>query len=89
MGKLYFYQSTNAVNTPVDMSNPLHKKLYDLLVNNSGSMTSSVRRRINATMKAANFKPGVARDFAPFTRWSSDIYVVERDDSNMIVRHLT
>lgn len=90
MVMMYFYQSTNAVNTLVDLTNAAHRELFRILLSHDvyGKLPPKQARRANVLMKKIGLKAGYATDFLPHTRWSCDISVVVRDDKGLITQWL-
>jgi len=83
----YFYQSTNAISTLIDLNNPQHSKLYSLLMALHNNKTDkNLQRKTNRQMKKIGLKPGLATDFIPYTRWSSDCYIIERNKYGLITK---
>ena len=70
----YFYQSAIVVYTPVDFNDPLHVQLHDLVINNAVPS-----RQATQLMKLSGFAPSVSLTNTP--AWSSDLFVVDRDDT--------
>lgn len=72
--KVYFYQSESAENTPVDLLNPLHRELYNLIIKrqipSKEAMKLMNKLNLPNTFKTKNTKS-----------WASDITLVERDTS--------
>jgi hypothetical protein len=60
---IFFYQSTEAINTLVDKKNPAHVKLYDELLKKPRNYS-----KVTDLMKKAGLKAGHATDFTPHTR---------------------
>ena len=82
---LHFHQSINVVNTKFEFDNSLHRALLHELVQPTRN-----HRAITRIMKKIGMKPGIARDFLPHIRWSSDIKLVQLDaKTGTILRQAT
>lgn len=72
--QVYFYQSEEPANTPVDFSNPLHRELYNLIIKRQipSKEATILMNKLNLPnpFKTKNTET-----------WVSDITVVERDTS--------
>ena len=78
--KFYFYQSGLPKDTEIDLKNPLHQKLVDLILN-----TELPSKEANKLMKEIGLPQSVSLTNTPV--WSSDIDIVERSTStNLIVK---